>query len=257
MNDITQKTLKIIEQQKIKPRPRWHFLLKDYLLWFSFACSIIVGSLAVSTIIFMLTSNDWDVYKYLDRSLFKHIFISMPYLWIAILALLTFTAYYNFKYTRRGYRYEIHTIILGSALISLILGIILFFGGLGSEIHEIFMRQIPFYNNFVYCQKEVWDNPQKGLLGGKIIKVENQNEFLLQDFNGKIWQIKKENPYCCNQFLIQCGSEVELIGHLGEDNIFFIKEIRPWQRIKWLYHLIKMKENYLHGVVISGKGRGE
>jgi hypothetical protein len=227
--DVSEKTLKTIEEEKITPQPRWHFLLKDYFIWVLFTASIIIGAMATSAILFMLTANDWDVYDYLDRTLFQYIFISLPYLWILVLAVFIIAAYYNFKYTRRGYHYEIYVIILGSVLISALLGLVLFFGGLGEGIHEIFAKQVPFYNDLVYDKKDVWNNPAKGLLGGQFINVENeQNGFLLRDFNGKIWQIKKGNSLCCDSSLIQTGKEVELIGRMEDENLFFVSSMRPW-----------------------------
>lgn len=225
---VSEKTLKTIEEKKITPEPRWHFSLRDYFFWFLFFVSIIVGSLATSAILFMLFSNDWDVYEYLDRSLFEHIFISMPYLWISILVLFIFAAYYNFKYTRRGYRYEIYIIVFGSVLISIAAGSVLFYSGLGEGIHEIFMEQVPFYNNLVYDKEDVWDNPRKGLLAGEMTDIEDQDDFILRDFNGKIWLIKRGDPLCCDPALIRRGKEVELIGRMEDDNIFFVNSMRPW-----------------------------
>jgi hypothetical protein len=203
-------------------------LLKDYFLVASFFVSIIVGAMAVSAIIFMLTVNDWDVYEYLDRSLFEHIFVSMPYLWISALLIFILAAYYNFKYTRRGYHYEMYIIVLASVVISLILGLILFLSGVSEDIHNIFMKQVPFYNNLVYDTRTVWDNPQRGLLGGKIIKVENQNDFMLQDFHGKAWLVEREGLKCCNPSFVKVGEEVEMIGRMEDGNIFFVKMMRPW-----------------------------
>ncbi|MDD2696992.1 MAG: hypothetical protein PHE52_02450 [Candidatus Pacebacteria bacterium] len=233
--DISQKTLKTIEEKKITPEPRWHFLLKDYSLWFFFVFSVILGAMAVSAVLFMLTDSDWDVYEYLDRTLFEHVFVSMPYLWISILLFLLFIAYYNFEHTRRGYKYEIYKIIWGSVLISIVLGILLFFGGLGETIHGIFSRQVPFYNNIVYDKNDVWDNPQKGLLSGEIMSIENENEFLLRDFRGNVWQIRKEESLqcldrCFDESLVQTGMQIKLIGQIGTDSVFFVKAIRPWYK---------------------------
>lgn len=226
--DISEKTLKKIEEENITPKARWRFLLRDYSIWLFFAISVGVGALAVSTIIFMLTSNDWDIYEYLDRSLFEHIFVSMPYFWILILLSFILVAYADFKYTRRGYRYEMYLIILGSVVMSLLLGLVIFFSGFGESVHNIFMEQVPFYNNLVSDKREVWSNPQKGLLGGQIIEVKDQDEFMVKDFTGRIWTIEKEGIEFFNPELVRDGNEVELIGRLGPDNIFFVKEMRPW-----------------------------
>ncbi len=231
--DIEEKTLKTIEDKKITPQPRWHFMLKDYTLRLIFVFSVTFGAMAVSAILFMISDHDWDVYEYLDRSLFEHIFISMPYLWIFALSFLLLIAYYNFEHTRQGYRYEIYKVILGSVFISVVLGAVLFWAGLGKVIHETFSKQVPFYNDLVYDRYDVWDNPQKGLLGGEIINIKDENDFSLRDFRGNIWQIKKKENLLCldrcfNESLMRLGSQIKLIGEPDGGNIFFVKEIRPW-----------------------------
>jgi hypothetical protein len=226
--DVSEKTLKIIEEKNINPQARWRFLLKDYFFWLLFGLSVIVGAMAVSAVIFMLTVNDWDIYEYLGRSLPEHILISMPYLWITVLLAFLALAFYNFKYTRRGYRYEIRLIIFGSIVLSLIFGLAFFLAGLGEQIHNIFMSQVPFYNNLIYDTRNIWDNPQKGLLAGQITEIKNQDDFMLRDFHGKFWVVEREGFRCCDSSLLQVGKEVEMIGHSGDDDIFFVIMMRPW-----------------------------
>ena len=68
--DISEKTLKEIQEKNITPCPRWRCLFRDYFLWGSFAGSVLLSSLAVSALIFMLTAQDWDVHGYLEHNLF-------------------------------------------------------------------------------------------------------------------------------------------------------------------------------------------
>lgn len=228
MSELSDKTLKTLKERKITPEPCWHFIVKNYALWSLFLVSIIIGALAVTTIIFMLTDHDWDVYKYLDRSFFEHVFALLPYFWIAVFSLFIVIADYSLKNTYRGYRCGTLSVVGGSILLSALLGILLFMGGIDSEIHQIFSRQVPFYNSLVYVKEDVWTNAEKGLLGGELVNIENFNDFTLQDLNGKIWQIKGENLLWPYSSLPQKGEKVKLIGQVGGSNIFFAKIVRPW-----------------------------
>jgi hypothetical protein len=228
MTEISEKTIKIIEEKKITPTPRWRFLLKNYVIWAFFAASIIIGALAITTIIFILTDSDWDVYKYLDRTLFEHIFVSIPYVWFAVLALFVIVAHYNYKQTRSGYRYGTFFAVGGSVILSLALGIILFFAGLDSEIHEFFSRQIPFYETIIYSKKDVWTNAERGLLAGEITDVKSQDEFTLRDLDGNIWQIKGKNLVWFGPSLPQKNVEIKLIGKIVNDSVFSPEVVRPW-----------------------------
>ena len=230
--DISGKTLKTIEEKHITPQSRWHFLLKDASLWVFFAVSVVVGALAVDTIIFMLKDYDWDVYAYLNRSFLAHAFLAIPFLWIAVLGLFTVIAYYNFKYTKRGYRHAIYAVVIFSVLASVILGTVLFFTGFNYEIDEMLSRQLPFYNSLIYDKYDVWNNPQKGLLGGQVISQNGEGQFTIKDFRGRIWHVTEEGLICgvnCkSEIMTATGTQLKLIGREGEDSIFFVESIRPW-----------------------------
>ena len=232
MSNISEKTLKKIEEKNITPKPRWHFLLKNYFIWLLFFFSIIIGALAVSVMVFIEIEYDWDIYKFLGRSLFSHIFFSLPYLWAAVLLLFIFVAYYNFRNTTKGYRYNVFFLLGGSIFLSLILGLVFFECGLGAGIHKLFSEQIPFYNSCVCDKSDVWNNPEKGLLGGEIIDIKSQNDFSLQDLNGDMWHIKTECDKVSDCCFLQKGERVELIGQELKDNIFIAKFIRPWEHMR-------------------------
>jgi hypothetical protein len=228
--DISQETLKKIEEKNISPHPRWKFLVKDALLWISFSSFVFFGSLAMSAILFMLVSQDWDIYNYLHRTLAQHIAISMPYLWLSLLIIFIIVAYYNFKYTKIGYKYEIRNVIFVSIFLSIIIGSILFGLGLGSKIHRLFFLEVPGYNQLIFSKEDVWMNPQDGLLGGKIITIENSHDFILSDENGRNWEVEILSPNCCNPVLLRPGSQVEMIGQEASGTLLFIvNSMRPWR----------------------------
>ena len=77
MNKISEKILDKIKQQHIIPKPRWQFLLKDYLIWAVFVIATIIGSLSVGIIIHLLVDFDWTAYKYLDKGFFEYFWKDM------------------------------------------------------------------------------------------------------------------------------------------------------------------------------------
>jgi len=230
MSDISENTLKTIDEKHITPKPRWHFLLKNYLIWLGSITFIVLGAFAVTTIIFMLTNQDWDVYAYLDRSLFEHIMVCLPYLWAGILVLLLVISYYNFKNTRGGYKHTFPTIIGAGILVSIILGIVLFFCGIDSEIHEEFTKDVPYYQDLVYTKTNVWNNAQKGLLGGEVVNVYSGDGFTLKDLNGNVWQIRWQDWNWSNPSFPQKGMKLKLIGGIynNSTDTFSVKMIRSW-----------------------------
>ncbi|MDD5551832.1 MAG: hypothetical protein PHI88_01580 [Candidatus Pacebacteria bacterium] len=228
MEKISKKTLERIKKEKITPVPRWRFLLKNYVTWLFFGLSIIIGSISFAVLLFMILSNDWDIYKYFQKSFFEYLIGSLPYLWIIFLAVFLFLADYNLKNTKGGYRHKTYLVLILSIIISIILGSFLYSFGFGERINDVFADNFPYYRKTFYQRQEIWTNPEKGLLGGVIVKVKNESEFSLKDFKNKIWQIKARDTNFKGNVTIQEGGKVKIIGKTKDLNIFIAEEIRPW-----------------------------
>lgn len=219
-----------INKKQLTPTPRWHFLLKNYVIWLFALLATLLGSLAVATIIFILTDHDWDIFRYLDRSLFEHIFISIPYIWLIILILLVSIVQYNVIHTKRGYKYKTSLVLIGSILCSILFGGALFSLGINSEIHELFLKQVPLYKNSIYTKENIWIFPEKGLLSGTIIEINNE-EFLLSDLNKKIWTITtSDDTKWETDPTLKIGEKIKLIGAQNNINTFSAFIIRPWNK---------------------------
>jgi len=235
---LCDKVLCEIKEGKIKPKPRWQFLLEDYFIWLFFLISLFLGALAFCATLHILFSNDWDLYLYLHTTLAGHIFASIPYVWLALLALFIGVAQYNFKHTKSGYRRETYVIIGLSVAGSLILGAFLHTLGAGEKIENAFAANVPHYEKFSFSneRKDIWSRPEIGLLGGKIIFVIDENNFELKDFDGRGWRVE-ENKETVERgpFEIKAGEMVKIIGLKKKDFVFWAREIRPWRNPAYFF----------------------
>jgi len=230
MNNISNQVLKQIKENKIKPKPRWYFLTKNYFIWSMFGISIILGSLAFSIVLFIIKQLDWDIYHYIGDSFLKTVFISLPYLWLIFLTLFIGVAYYNFIHTKRGYRFKFISILLISLIISVTLGTILYSNGLSENLENIFSEKIPYYNRLVYTCEKQWMQPERGLLAGTIIETGlPDNNFILTDLDNNRWKIQAGKAIWKGKLTPATGLKIKLIGKLMGDNNFKAVEIRPWQ----------------------------
>lgn len=234
MGKLCDKVLSRIKEEKIKPKPRWQFLLKNYFVWLAFAVSVLVGAISFCVIIFFFFSNDWDIYKYLKVNPFQHFIFSLPYLWIIVLLAFLALAYYNYKHTKSGYRCETYVILGLSILASVILGLLFHFGlGMGEKIDNHLSNNLPVYSRLhAYCNRQnIWSQPEKGLLGGKIKEIIGDNEFKLEDFKGLVWQIEEDEEVLMPAgFVVAVGRKVKLVGEKRAERYFWAKEIRPWEK---------------------------
>ena len=230
MNNISNQVLKQIKENKIKPKPRWYFLTKNYFIWSMFGISIILGSLAFSIVLFIIKQLDWDIYHYIGDSFLKTVFISLPYLWLIFLILFIGVAYYNFIHTKRGYRFKFISIILISLIISVTLGTILYSNGLSENLENMFSEKIPYYNRLVYTCEKQWMQPERGLLAGTIIETGlPDNSFILIDLDNNRWTIHADKTIWKGKLIPATGLKIKLIGKLMGNNNFEAVEIRPWQ----------------------------
>jgi heme/copper-type cytochrome/quinol oxidase subunit 2 len=232
MGEIGKKVIEKIKEEKIAPKPRWHFLLKNYFTWIFFVISVIIGSLAFCTILYVFFNNDWDLYKYLHTSVVGHIMLSIPYLWILFLALFTVLAYYNYKHTRDGYRHEAYMVMFLSIAGSALLGTFLYTLGAGEVVEDVAVGAVPYYEKITCCnhRKDIWDQPTIGLLGGEIIQIIDNKNFELKDFGGSIWQVQEdEDTLEFEPLKMKVGEEVKVIGEEKKENFFWAREVRPWK----------------------------
>ena len=227
MTKLTDKITKKIKEEKIQPISKWKFLMKDYLIWTAFGISVIIGGLAFAVIIFLLTNNDWSIYRNLDKSFIEYTFLSLPYFWIMFLGIFSAVAYYNYKHTKSGYKYNPLLAILASIILSFILGSTLFYAGLGSKIEDAFVDKFPYYKNIMEKRMEIWNNSGQGLLAGTIEKV-NDSSFIIKDLSGKKWEVNIENAVVKKVMVIQEGAMVKIIGRDDGDNLFIAEQLRPW-----------------------------
>ena len=227
-NDLGKHILKKIKEEKIKPKPKWMFSLKDFGFWIIFSISLALGSISTSLIIFILRNNDWDLHRKLDHGLIKFIFITLPYFWIIFLVLFVIISYYNFKKTKSGYKYNPLLIVLINILISIILGSTLYICGLGAELEDSLERKVPPYGKMFYQRHDMWDNPEKGLIGGKIIIFENNNNFKIISLRKEEWDILSKDPVVIPKLILKEGNKNKKIGKKIDNRTFEAEEIRPF-----------------------------
>ncbi len=143
--NISQEALKTIKDKKIKPKPKWEFLAKDYLIWFFSVLTVLVGGLAVSIIILIISHPG------LRGRLFL---LNIPYVWFLVLLVFLILAYYNFKKTKKGYQYNPYLIVVISVLISIIFGFVIFQLGQAEKAERVFYQKVPIYRQMMHRQFE-------------------------------------------------------------------------------------------------------
>ena len=151
----------------------------------------------------------------------KRLWVNLPLFWLLSLSLFCFLAWYDFKNTKRGYKYHPLVIVLFSIVLSMLLGVAMYSLGLGQKLEEAFFRRVPLYKQMFRQGGRMLVEPDKGHLAGIITNVDS-SAITVEDFRGRSWTISTST----NEF--QIGQRVMLIGQMSDDDHFICENIKPW-----------------------------
>ena len=217
-----QKIIEKIKAAHIRPKPKWEFLLKNYVIWTIFAIAIFIGSQATGVIIFMIKHAEWENYP-IEEGFFQQILINLPFFWLIILIIFIGVAFYNLKHTKKGYKYNPLFIVLISIIISIIIGSIIYATGGGEKLEDAFYRRFPFYQNMMRPQGRLLINPEGGRIAGVVVEV-NPEYITIKDFRGNVWKIATTT----DQFAV--GQRVRVLGHMLPTEQFEAEAMKPFFR---------------------------
>lgn len=225
---ISAKVWQKIADKHLRPLPRWRFIFREVLLWCLFLIFLVVASISVAFIMLEFFNADWDLHNRLAGSLVDYIIVIFPYFWLLCLSVVIVLAYYNFSLTRRGYKYGLLWIALGTVFLSVLLGAVMYVTNLGQYLDEVADHYLPKQKMPLNKQHQLWNQPENGLLGGSVVFVALPRFFELKAFDDRHWLIVVSN-YRVPQFFIKNGEMVKIIGRKMNDNTFNAHEIRPWR----------------------------
>lgn len=223
--NTTEDTLKKIKEEKIQPKPAWHFVLKRSFIWAIFAVALLVGSLAVSVILFTTTNQGFALRSQIDTGFWGYVLKSLPYVWVVCLVAFLAVAILSYRHTKGGYKHRSFFIWLGSIVLSVVLGALFFYAGLGAYIEYRADRLLPAYQTIEEHRRDLFES-QENLLAGEIIDIRSNAVVMMNDFDGKTWEVSIEQ---LPPFELKIGMRIGLIGKRTGDSTFVAAMVRPWE----------------------------
>lgn len=175
-----QSVLATIEKEHVAPTPRWHFVVRNILVWFSGIIFLIAGAIAVSLIIFALSGSAWQLRGVIGRGLFEHMIIIMPIVWIVALIVFVVAADYALRHTKNGHRYPLWGIVVVLIIGSLIGGTVLHAMRTDQMIDESFGRHVPQYKTVEKRRAILMHQPDDGSIMGHVEDI-SRDQFTLSN----------------------------------------------------------------------------
>lgn len=208
---LSSEVLERIKTEGIAPVPRWRFLLKDSVMWGTFAVSCLIGMTAVAAALFVLANSGFRFYLATHDNFLTFFFDVMPVMWILALAAFVGIGYYHFRHTKRGYRYPLIAVIAFSILLSVAGGTALYGMGIGKIVEEKIGGRI--HGPLYVMQKEWWVRPERGLLAGERLSNALPPEVMvLRAFDGTVWHIETTDLREPDVRMLEESSLVRVIG---------------------------------------------
>lgn len=226
--DFSREILEKIKKDGIKPKSKWHFMLKDYVVWFVFAVSIVLGALSFSIILHFWEINDWDAYYRVSDNFVAFVALTMPYFWLACFLAFVLVAYRYLQHTKTGYRLEFAKVVFLNLVLTFVGGAVLYSVGLGRQAENEFAKRAPFYDNLRNDQEKIWLRPEQGVIIGRVIEIEAESDLIeLDDPRQATWIVDTSDAEYFQGFIVQEGFMIKVFGKRGEGNYFVAEEIRP------------------------------
>lgn len=225
LHKSTEDILKHIKEAGVQPLPRNYFSYRNIGMWLLAVLSIIVGSLAVSSSIFRIVNIPRVLPPGMESLHLPLIVGLMPFLWIALVLLFSFLAFREIRATKRGYRYELSTLVLGLLLASVVMGIMFYATGVGARLDLFTARHAPFLAGLEHEQRTQWMHPEQGFLVGMVAST-SPGQFILIDPKETRWIVLIEDDIEMNSLVdgVRVGVRGEMV--LGQDHTFRACDIR-------------------------------
>ncbi len=227
MSKVSKEIMNKVAKGKVAKIPKWRFVMRQIFIWGSLVVAVLMGAFAMSMIMVQLFSVDWDVLPKMGPGPVRGFIAVMPYFWVLVSALLFSFVYFDFKKTRKGYRYDGRMVISVSVLVALILGIGLYVMHTPERAEEFFMKS-SMYRGIHHDPGMLWIAPEKGLLGGKVIEVQGMEIIILEDFSNDTWRVDVLDARYGKGYKKEVinGDYLKIIGEMLKRGEFRADEIR-------------------------------
>lgn len=223
---ISENVLKNIKENEIEKKSDFQFKLEKTLNYLLIVAGVIISGLSLAIAIESLLSLDLDVVSKSRSNLLEYLLTSIPILLIFFSIALFFGIYLDITKTTKSYRHT-KTIVLTSILGGITVFVLFFIvTGLGKVTDRIFRENLPIYSVFSPYNNDFWVQPHNGLLAGNVVRIIDEDEFLLLDERGNLWNVQLVQPVESNVSFLRINDNVRLFGEVIEQLRFLASDVR-------------------------------
>ena len=197
----------------------------ELIKWLFIFAFWLISSLSLSVIVFLSATNEWSIAKYYSNSALDFFLATFPFFWLLPVFSCLLIAIFIFKFTLPGKSLSFYKASILVSFLVVLFSLLFFYTGL-AKLSDSYAQNFSFYEYSNKNRIKLWQNPEFGLLSGEIGTITDLNDFLLIDFNTKVWTIESINPKIIDKSIIETGGRIKLIGRKSGDNVFEAREIK-------------------------------
>lgn len=226
---ISDLVLAKIETDKAVPRSKAYFVLRNVLMWSLAIFSLVFGALSISSILFRISNIAQVLPPSVRLEYSFDMFNLFPVFWVMVFGLFVYVACLEIRHTKQGYKYHLSWVVGSMLVVSGILGVTLYYLGVGFILDKVASRFVPFNRDIEMLQKDRWLSPETGFLVGEVEKAEDEQEvFILRDPEDIAWEVLFSGALTDEEKdLVREGRKIGLQGMVapGEDHLFIACKI--------------------------------
>lgn len=226
--NIKEAVLDRLKEDSVAPRSKLWFYSAEYVVWFLWGLSVLLGAIAFSVIEMVWSVRSPDIYMVTHESSLEFVLYVLPYIWLSIFAIMTVVAYYNLRQTKRGYKYPFTHIIVSCFLFSVVGGLVLQAAGIGSAIDRELGKRMPIYTSQEKLERELWQVPNEGRIVG-VLTEQHPSYVDFADLDGTIWQLVINELHQSDKEQLLEAKRVRVIGIPATSSTrFYACGVFPW-----------------------------
>lgn len=242
MSKISQNIVDQIKEDKITPKPRWQFVLRNTLLIAAVVMAIVVGGLVMSLVFLKVGDLDWEFVSINGERGLPRFFEVLPLLWMLTLVLVLLLAVWSFEKTESAYKIRPVWVVLGSVVASFVLAGVLYAVRGPEMMDEALRATLPAYDRMENERAGRFHLPGLGVLPGEVIAVLDERSFQMEDIREKMWtvEIMPKSPAQRVFKDLRAGQMIMVIGEVQVPDQFLASDIRAKRGM-----MIRVKTNLI------------
>ncbi len=223
------RILDTIKTEGISPKPKWHFLLKEWVIWVTAGIAFLLGAIATTLTIYMLNVNRFmeHVIEITDADFW---FSVVPLLWILLVVVGIFYTVYAARESKKGYKWSLSWLVSIALFGSVVLGTSAYAVGAGDVIDGYLLTKMPLYKKMTHFEPDHWMDIDNGVVVGMVTSVLSEGCTVerMDTHTPLTILFDTETEILTPNQEILLNAPVKIIGEEVTDDTFYAKEVEPF-----------------------------